>query len=157
MGNRKMIKNTPVEGSDDMKISIQFLTGLFLLMLLFPTSANAILLSKSTPSFEQNLTFSTTEFKNEAKSTLKINKKRFPILSVIGLGFFGLTLIFSKIKNKSIKWIALGGFAAGTILGLIFEGLNVFSIINLALWGGLLIGLIVWALVRKSFNKRKVT
>ena len=138
-----------------MKIFIKILTGLFLLMLLFPTSANAILLSQPTPSFEQNVTFSTAEFKNEAKSTLKINKNRFPILSVIGLGFFGLTLIFSKIKKKSIKWMALSGFAAGTILGLIFEGLNVFSIINLSLWGALLIGLAVWALVRKSFNKRK--
>ena len=144
-----------MEGSQTMKIFIKILTGLFLLMLLFPTSANAILLSQPTPSFEQNVTFSTAEFKNEAKSTLKINKNRFPILSVIGLGFFGLTLIFSKIKKKSIKWMALSGFAAGTILGLIFEGLNVFSIINLSLWGALLIGLAVWALVRKSFNKRK--
>ena len=140
-----------------MKIFIQFLTGLFFLTLLFPTSANAVLLYKTTPSFKQNINFSTTEFKNETKSVIKISKKRFPILSAIGLGFFGLTLIFSKIKKKSIKWITLIGFAVGTILGVIFEGLNVFSIINLAVWGGLLIGLIVWALVRKSFNKRKVS
>ena len=138
-----------------MKIVIQFLTGLIFLMLLFPTSANAVLLHKTTPSFEQNIAFSTTKFKNEAKSVIKTHKKHFPILSAIGLGFFGLTLIFSKFKKKSIKWMALSGFAVGTILGLIFEGLNVFSIINLSLWGALLIGLIVWALVRKSFNKRK--
>jgi hypothetical protein len=144
-----------VEGSQPMKIYIKFLTGLIFLMLSFPTSANAVLLHTTTPSFEQNIAFSTTESKNEAKSTLKINKKRFPILSAIGLGFFGLTLIFSKFKKKSIKWIALSGFAVGTILGVILEGLNVFSIINLSLWGALLIGLIVWALVRKSFNKRK--
>jgi hypothetical protein len=150
------MKKTPVEGSHNMKMYMKFLTGLLLLMLLNPTSADGVLLHKSTPSFEQNVAFSTTELKNEAKFTLKINKKRFPILSAIGLGFFGLTLIFSKIKKKSIKWIALSGFAAGTILGLIFEGLNVLSIINLAIWGALLIGLIVWALVRKSFNKRKV-
>lgn len=138
-----------------MKIFIQFLTSLIFLMLLFPTSANAVLLHNTTPSFEQNLALSTTDFKNEAKFVVKTQKKRFPILSAIGLGFFGLTLIFSKFKKKSIKWIALSGFAAGTILGLIFEGLNVFSIINLSLWGALLIGLLVWALVRKSFNKRK--
>ena len=138
-----------------MKMFIQFLTGLIFLMLLFPTSANAILIHKRTPSFEQNVAFSTTEIKKEAKSTLKTHKKRFPILSAIALGFFGLTLIFSKFKKKSIKWIALSGFAVGTILGVILEGLNVFSIINLSLWGALLIGLIVWALVRKSFNKRK--
>ena len=138
-----------------MKIVIQFLTGLIFLMLLFPTSANAVLLHKTTPSFEQNIAFSATEFKNEAKSVIKTHKKRFPILSAIGLGFFGLTLIFSKFKKKSIKWIALSGFAVGTILGVIFEGLNVFSIINIGVLGGLLIGLIVWTLVRKSFNKRK--
>ena len=138
-----------------MKIVIKFLTGLTFLMLIFPTSANAVLLHKTTPSFEQNIAFSTTEFKNEAKFVIKTHKKRFPILSAIGLGFFGLTLIFSKFKKKSIKWIALSGFAAGTILGVIFEGLNILSIINLSLWGGLFIGLIVWALVRKSFNKRK--
>lgn len=139
-----------------MKMFIKFLSSLFLLMLLFPTSANAVLLPKSTSSFEQNRTFSTTELKNESKFVVKINKKRFPILSAIGLGFFGLTLIFSKFKKKSLKWIALGGFAAGTILGVILEGFNILSIINLSLWGGLFIGLIVWALVRKSFNKRKV-
>ena len=138
-----------------MKTFIKFLTSLIFLMLLIPTSANAVLLHKTTPSFEQNIAFSATEFKNEAKFIIKAQKKRFPILSAIGLGFFGLTLIFSKFKKKSIKWIALSGFAVGTILGLIFEGLNVFSIINLSLWGALLIGLIVWALVRKSFNKRK--
>lgn len=138
-----------------MKTFIKFLTGLIFLMLLFPTSANAVLLHKTTPSFEQNMAFSMTKFKNEANTVIKTHKKRFPILSAIGLGFFGLTLIFSKFKKKSIKWIALSGFAAGTILGVIFEGLNVLSIINLSLWGGLFIGLIVWALVRKSFNKRK--
>ncbi len=139
-----------------MKIFIKFLTGLIFLTLLFSSSAHATLLHNTTPSFEKNTTFSTSEFKNEAKFVIKAQKKRFPILSAIGLGFFGLTLIFSKFKKKSIKWIALSGFAAGTILGVIFEGLNVFSIINLSLWGALLIGLIVWALVRKSFNKRKV-
>ncbi len=140
-----------------MKIFIKSLTGLIFLMLLFPISANAVLLRKTIPSFEQNIIFSTTDFKNEAKFVVKTHKKRFPILSAISLGFFGLTLIFSKFKKKSIKWIALSGFAVGTILGVIFEGLNVFSIINLSLWGALLIGLIVWALVRKSFNKRKVS
>ena len=138
-----------------MKIFIQFLTGLIFLTLLFSTSAHAVLLHQPTPSFEQNIAFSATEFKNEGKFVIKTHKKRFPILSAIGLGFFGLTLIFSKFKKKSIKWIALSGFAVGTILGVIFEGFNILTIISLSLWGGLFIGLIVWALVRKSFNKRK--
>ena len=86
-------------------------------MLLFPTSTNAVLLHKTTPSFEQNVTLSTTEFENEAKSVIKTHKKHFPILSAIGLGLLGLTLIFSKFKKKSIKWVALSGFAAGTVLG----------------------------------------
>lgn len=150
---------TSTEERKLMKINIPISWILIVFILLIAHSISAIVLKNNPTNLEKSSITSSSHSEKASVNAFSIHhhltRKCFPVISTIALGFFGLALIFHKFKKKNLKWLALSGFAVGTVLGIVKEGLTVFSIINLSLWTGLFLGLIIWSLVRNRFNKRK--